>query len=82
MRYFFSILGILIGMFMVIKSGLILNFFGYSEWAETKFGIWGGSRAMYKLIGLMIIIASLMIMTGWMQNILMAIFAPTKSLGS
>jgi len=78
MKYFFSSLGILIGMFFVIKSEWMLKVFGYSEWAETKFGIWGGSRLAYKLGGLLIIVLSLMWMTGWLQDILMAIFVPGK----
>jgi len=81
MRYVFSILGILIGMFFVIKSEWMLKAFGYSEWAETKFGIWGGSRTAYKLGGLLIIIISLMWLTGWLQEILLFIFSPMRSLG-
>ncbi len=81
MKYFFSTLAIIVGMFMVIKSEWILKIFGYSEWAEAKFGIWGGSRTMYKLIGLAIITVALMVMTGWAQEILLAVFSPAKNLG-
>jgi len=78
MKYFISVIAIVIGMFITIKSEWMLRFFGYSEWAETKFGIWGGSRMMYKLTGIIIIIGAVMVMTGWLQDILLAIFRPER----
>ena len=63
-------------MFIVIKSEWMLKFFGYSEWAESKFQIWGGSRALYKFIGILIIIGAIMVMTGWLQKMLLSIFSP------
>ena len=77
MKYFISILLILFGMFMTIKSEWILKFFGYNEWAENKFRIWGGSRMLYKLIGLVFVLAGVFLMTGWLEDIARAIFLPT-----
>jgi len=78
MNYFISFLFIALGCFMVVKTEWILNFFDYSAWAEAKFGAWGGSRTLYKLIGLIIIILALMWMTGWLQDILISIFNPGR----
>lgn len=74
MKYIISILGIVIGLFLVIKTETMLKNFGYSEWAETKFGMWGGSRVAYKLGGIIIIFVSVMWMTGWAQEILISLF--------
>jgi hypothetical protein len=81
MRYTFSFIAIIVGMFMVIKSEWILKNFGYNEWAENKFSAWGGSRTFYKFFGIALIILALMIITGWAQDIFLAIFAPTMKLG-
>jgi len=82
MKYFISIIIIIIGMFMVIKSEWMLKSFGRIAWAENKFSMWGGSRAMYKFIGIIIIICTFMYMTGWLQDILLSIFSPIGNLGS
>lgn len=71
---------ILIGILFVIKTEKVLKIFGYSEWAETKFSSWGGSRAFYKLLGLALIIIALLIMTGWAGEILISIFSPVGNL--
>ena len=81
MKYAISIVGIIIGLFLVIKTETMLKNFGYSAWAEAKFGMWGGSRMAYKLGGIIIIIVSVMWMTGWAQDILISIFAPNKRIG-
>ncbi|HPA25278.1 MAG TPA: hypothetical protein PLK76_00735 [bacterium] len=81
MKYVISILGLIIGFFLVIKTEWMIRNFGYSEWAETKFAMWGGSRMAYKLGGIIIIIVSIMWATGWAQDILVAIFTPGKRIG-
>ena len=63
---------------MVIKSEWMLKFFGCNSWAEEKFGTWGGSRAFYKLIGLVIITLSLFYVTGWLEDILISTFVPGR----
>lgn len=42
-----------IGVFMVIKTRMILDFFGTWDWAEAKLN--GGSNLFYKLIGIVAI---------------------------
>jgi len=80
MKYLIGFIFVAIGMFVVIKSEWILKFFGYNDWAESKISIWGGSRILYKLIGLLIILAAVFYMTGWLENILLSIFSPIGNL--
>lgn len=42
-----------LGVFMVIKTRVILDFFGPWDWAEAKLN--GGSNLFYKLIGIVAI---------------------------
>jgi hypothetical protein len=76
MKYFAFIIGLIIGGWMVIQTEKMLNWFGPNEWAEQKFGMYGGSRLFYKMLGLIIIIVSTMMVTGWAEDILLAIFSP------
>ena len=76
MKYFAFIIGLVVGTWMVIQTEKILNWFGPVEWAEQKFGMYGGSRLFYKMLGLIIIIVSTMMVTGWAQDLIMAIFSP------
>ncbi|MBU1907638.1 hypothetical protein KKF59_00715 [Patescibacteria group bacterium] len=43
------------GAFMVIKTRMIMGFFGTIDWAEAKLG-GGGSNLFYKLIGIAVIL--------------------------
>ena len=80
MKYVIGFIIIILGMFLVIKSEWMLKIFGYNEWAESKFNVWGGSRTLYKFIGIIIIIAAIFYMTGWLQDILLSIFSPVGNL--
>jgi len=75
-RIIVGIVGIVIGSIMVIRSEWLLSFFGRINWAEIHLGSEGGTRLFYKLIGILAIIISLMIMTGMIEGLLMAIFGP------
>ncbi len=76
MNYIFGVLAIVLGAILVIKSEWFLQNFGSIDWAEQHMGTSGGTRLMYKLIGIAIILASLMAMTGLLQTILLSIFGP------
>jgi len=76
MKYIAFIIGLIVGAWMVIKTEKMLNWFGPVEWAETKLGMYGGSRLFYKMFGLIIIIVSTMIVTGWAEDLILAIFSP------
>ena len=50
------------GVFFVIKTEIVLGFFGTVDWAERKLG-GGGSRLFYKLIGIALCFLGFMVMT-------------------
>ena len=61
------ILGILLafgGTMMVIKTEWLLENFGRISWFEEKLGGEGGSRLGYKLLGIIVIIAGILFITG------------------
>ncbi len=76
MKILFGIIVIIIGTLMVIKSEAMLQAFGRVDWAEQHLGTSGGTRLFYKLCGLLIIVLSLMAMTGMLGNIILGIFGP------
>lgn len=56
-------LGILaVGVFMVIRTRVLLNFFGPIEWAEMKLG-GGGSNLLYKLVGIVVCFIGIIVAT-------------------
>jgi len=75
-RIIIGLIGMVIGALFVIKSEWFLANFGANDWAEQHLGSEGGSRLMYKLIGLAIILVSILIMTNLLQGIALAILAP------
>jgi hypothetical protein len=77
MKFFITILFIVLGALIVIKTEWIVNNWGYNGWAEGKFAAWGGTRSFYKLIGIVMIIFSLLYITGFLESILTAIFVPS-----
>lgn len=75
-RIIIGIIGIVVGSIMVIRSEWLLSFFGRIDWAEIHLGAEGGTRIFYKLLGLATIIISLLITTGMIEGLLLAIFGP------
>lgn len=73
MKYVLGLLVIALGAVMVIKTEWFIENFGQSSWAEDKLGS-GGSRLMYKLIGIAAIILSLMAMTGMLGEVILSVF--------
>lgn len=76
MKYFVGILAILVGVILVIKTEWFLENFGTIEWAEAHLGSNGGTRLMYKLIGLAFILLSLMGMTGLLGAVILKVLGP------
>lgn len=74
MTYFLGILVILLGIVMIIWTEWFVQNFGASAWAEDKFGSSGGTRIMYKILGIIFIFGSLMVMTGMMGEVALAVF--------
>lgn len=76
MKFFIGIIAILLGTLVVIKTEWFVENFGASSWAEEHMGSSGGTRMLYKLIGIALILGAMMMMTGLLQIILLNIFAP------
>lgn len=74
MKYFFSFLAIIAGFFIVKYSNGIVDNFGHSEWADHYLGTYGGTRLMWKLIGVIIIIGALLTISGLGESLLISIF--------
>lgn len=51
-----------LGAFMVIRTRVILGFFGPFEWAERKLG-GGGSNLFYKLLGIVVCLIGFIVAT-------------------
>ena len=72
MRFFIGILLVLIGATLIIKTEWFIQNFGASAWAEEKLGTSGGTRIMYKFIGLAMILVGFLAVTNLHQAFLMA----------
>ncbi|MCX6778784.1 MAG: hypothetical protein NTU97_00960 [Candidatus Magasanikbacteria bacterium] len=68
------ILGIPIGVLFVIYTEWFYQNFGTIDWAEQKLGSNGGTRLFYKLLGLIIIIISILGVSGALGGIVLGIF--------
>lgn len=60
------------GSILIIKTEWFVENFGHSAWAEEKLGTSGGTRLMYKLIGIAFIFFGFMLATGLMSGFLQA----------
>lgn len=73
MSLFFQVLiGLAIfatGVFFVIKTEIILDFFGGVDWAEQHLG---GSRMFYKLLGIVFVVLGLIVATDMWNALLNA----------
>ncbi|HLD31284.1 MAG TPA: hypothetical protein VJB37_00065 [Patescibacteria group bacterium] len=72
MKYVFSLLVIFLGVMMVVKTEWFIQNFGTSAWAEQHLGTSGGTRLMYKLLGLVFIFFAMLVVTGMMEGFLMS----------
>ena len=74
MKFFIFILAVVIGCFLVIKTEWFIQNFCTSSWAEQHLGTSGGTRLMYKLIGIGIILIAFLWLTGGLGSIILSIF--------
>lgn len=58
-----------VGVFFVVKTPVILDFFGGVDWAERHLG---GSRLFYKLLGIVFILIGLIVATNMWDALLNA----------
>ncbi len=76
MKYVYSFLVILAGFLLVRYSSWIVKNFGHIKSAEHYLGSYGGTRFVWKIIGILFIIGALLTISGLMNNILYTIFSP------
>ena len=74
MRYVIGIICIGIGFVITWKSDWLMNNFGRIAWADEKLGMEGGTRLLYKLIGIAVIFFAFLYMFGFIDSILGVIF--------
>lgn len=74
MRYIIGLLIITLGIVLIIKTEWFIQNFGNSRWAEEHFGYNGGTRILYKVIGLFMIFLSFMGITGLLGPAILSIF--------
>ncbi|MBI4407764.1 MAG: hypothetical protein HY565_04685 [Candidatus Kerfeldbacteria bacterium] len=73
-RFLIGIGIIALGAFMIVKSDLLLSWFGRISWAEEKLGAEGGTRIFYKIAGMALIVLAFLIMSGKIIGILDFVF--------
>jgi len=67
-----GLLVVVVGVVLVFKSEWFYLNFGSIGWAEEHLGTSGGSRLMYKLIGIIFIFVGMLVATNMMTGFLMA----------
>ncbi|MBU0546345.1 hypothetical protein KKA13_03775 [Patescibacteria group bacterium] len=72
MQFIIGILLAILGAALIIKSEWFLQNFGSIAWAEENLGTSGGSRLLYKLVGLVFIFIGFILATGMWESFLMA----------
>lgn len=78
MKYFLGIIAIGIGFLLVWKADWLMNNFGRIAWAEEHLGMEGGTRLLYKIIGILVIVGAFLVMTGAAGAILGSIFKSSR----
>ena len=81
MKYFLGILAIALGIFLVVKTEWFIQNLGTNAWAEQHLGTSGGSRLMYKLVGLAFIFFAMMAITGLLGGFIMGTFGKLFMMG-
>ncbi len=70
MRILIGLLIAGVGVILILKTEWFIQNFGSSAWAEEKFGSSGGTRIMYKFIGLALIFVGFLVMTNMIGGFL------------
>lgn len=81
LRILIGMLLVGLGAVMVIKTNGFYDFFGSMNWADKYLG-GGGSRLMYKLIGLMLCFIGFMVATNLWNSFLQATLGSWLNLNS
>ncbi len=72
----FGAILLITGPFLVIKSEWFLENFGKIQWAEEKLGSEGGTRLLYKIIGLAFMFFGLTMIFNLFGGIVLWVFSP------
>lgn len=72
MTYFLGVVLLAAGMGMVIKTEWLIQNIGTNAWAEANIGSSGGSRLLYKFIGLAFIFVGFVLITNMQEGFLAA----------
>ncbi len=76
MQFILGVLIIALGIYMVLKTNVVLKNFGRNSFFERNLGTEGGSRLGYKLLGLLLIFIGLVIMLGMSDDFLRFLLSP------
>ena len=76
MRAFLGLMAVAVGFLLVWKADWITDNFGRIDWAEAHISTEGGTRLLWKLIGLAIIVIAMLYMFGFIESVISAIFSP------
>jgi hypothetical protein len=72
MRIIVGLLMLVVGVLIVMYTEWLIQNLGTNDWAEAKLGSFGGSRLMYKLLGLVFIFVGFLTAFDMYQGLLMA----------
>ena len=75
MYYFIGTICVLAGIGLILKTEWVVQNFGVNAWAEEHLGVNGGSRLLYKFIGLIVIFVGFLLITNLWESFLMATVA-------
>jgi len=76
MRIILGFIMIVVGTLLATKASWIVQNFGYSEFAETKMRTMGGTRLMWKLIGIFIIVSGFFVITNLYGDVILWALSP------
>ncbi len=71
MRIVIGLIMVVVGTVLIFKAEWFFQNFGSIAWAEEHLGTSGGSRLMYKLVGLILIIFGMLIATNLITGLIM-----------
>jgi hypothetical protein len=69
MRIFWGLVAMAIGSVVIMKTEWLLRNLGRIEFFEAKLGTMGGSRFGYKLVGLLVIFAGILMVTNLVEGL-------------
>lgn len=70
MNFFIGLVITAVGTAVVIYTDWLVSNFGHMSWAESTLGIFGGTRTILKVIGVIAVFIGLMTMFGLQEIIL------------